>query len=307
MSATRIRLLGMLAAVAGCTSTERAPVSATSNAPVPGSGGGGTADSAPAPETLEVEPETVIVKTNTGSEPQFVFRIALKYGPSEPYHTLLGERAKFVGSDGTTTPASITALEVKYGEPGLGDRIGIVPASKLAPGQWYSLEIQEDSKLAVRSLGSSGADSNPWRLAFFTSSAPHLTRSQWSPKDVTILRLEFSEMLDLGTVAVHKLVSQGGVPISKCVLIGGTCTLTTPTLVAGVVHVQLTTVPDTNQPVTVLLGNGVMGEGQTVAEGSKTATYYSELTTEGLVTSVDWKDCQPGNAKCWTWHGGPLK
>ena len=312
MSVRTLRFVGMLAAAAcACTSTERAAIPGSSSAPpAPPKSEGGVANSMPASKQLEIEPQTITVKTNAGSEPQFVFRIALKYGPSEPYHGLLSERATFVGPDGKPTPATVVGLEVKYGEPGLGYQIAIVPAAKLVPGKWYRLEIQEDTKLAVRSLAPSGAGSNPWSLAFFTSSAPHLTRSEWSAKNPTVLRLEFSEPLELATVAVGKLANQAGGQLATCILIGGVCASTPTSAAADVVDVQLSKPPDMTQPVAVVLGNSVMGAGQSVADGAKAAAYDSELTSEGIATTIassDWKACQTGAAECWAWHGGAAK
>ncbi|MBE7481896.1 MAG: hypothetical protein HS104_18195 [Polyangiaceae bacterium] len=297
------------ATVAGCSPIEPAPPASGSSVP-PAQPEGGTADSAPAWETLELEPESHYVRTNTGSEPKFVFRIAVKYGPSEPYHPLLTQRARFIASDGAVTPATISAVEVKYGEPGLGHRVAVVPATPLAPSRWYRLEIHEDTKLAVRAQPGTGAAASPWSLAFFTSSAPHLTSTEWTAKSPSVLRLEFSEPLELGTVSANKLASQNGVAISKCILIGSMCVSSTATVASDVVVVQLTKGFDIKQPAAVLLEKAAMGAGQNVEDGSKSAAYDSESTSAGLVTTIgvaDWTECQAGNAKCWAWHGAASK
>lgn len=267
-------------------------------------------DSAPPSDTLEIEPESRRVKTNTGTEPKFVFRLGVKYGASEQYHALLSERARFVAADGSVTTATIATLEVKYGEPGLGHRVSLSPAAKLHPATWYRLVIQEDSKLVVRAVTGSGASSNPWDLAFFTSSAPHLTSAEWSPKNSSVLRLEFSEPLELSTIAVGKLASQGGSSISKCILIGAACAPAATTVASDVAVVQLTKALSANQPAAVLLDNGVMGAGQSVADGAKTAAYDTESTSAGLVTTIgpsEWTECQAQNAKCWAWAGNAVQ
>lgn len=236
--------------------------------------------------------------TNAPATPRLSFSLEPRFGAPETHRLTLEARMTFASSGGRSTPVELQAVEPKLSDPGLGHRFDILPSRELSPDQWHALVVTSDDSLTVTGAAST---SWTWRLPFFTGSAPHVARLEWTAKSPASLHVRLTEPMELKEINLKSLVRQGGFNIAECVELGGKCLGAddSPALEVLVVRLQKSIADVTG--LGLFLPEQAAGAGRTVKQGADAAG----LSFEGKDLfapsgPLPWHTCQDGIAQCWS-------
>jgi hypothetical protein len=224
------------------------------------------------------------------------------FTPVSQWSSLITSHAQFVRDDRATVAVK---MEVPEPKPTDVPQFSLLPTESLELNRWYRLEIQTSATELKVTGGLHAPDaSGVWALPFFTGSAPHVAVVGYTTKHPLQLAVGFSEPIELSTLPLGEFASQNGTSISKCFDFGNGC-LTQTTAAADGIGIDLTAAPDFTKPLELVLGTSTMGAGSTVGDSAAGAGYGAELTSKGLVTTVEpsmWAPSDP-DAHGWAWGG----
>jgi hypothetical protein len=253
------------------------------------------------PGTTGVDPSAALILLRTAD-----------VGKKDTIIDELTRNATFVSDDDQTIPAVASLRTTKM--PPEGIAVTVTPSVTLKADHWYTFVLNQDSDVQL-SNGKSPADlaartTSVWKSDFFTGSAPHLVgiRRPLGAKDGAYIHLTLSEPVPLASIQLGALTTVDGVPIAKCIMMGGECA---PSL-SGAVAEEFDVLPvralgqfvqmDVAIPG-ALQGHARTASGALAVAGSRIGATHEKAGMVGTtIAQSGWRACDEGASRCWQAH-----
>jgi hypothetical protein len=216
-------------------------------------------------------------------------------------------------TDAAGAEVSIQAVTLPSKTSTFNTVVEVSPQAQLRQDEWYTLSVQQGADLQIsndRTIEDVAArPAGIWTVPFFTGSAPHVRAIEVpsGAKDGSYVRVHFSEPVSLADIDAARILTTGGRPYGRCLLLGGQCATSLNDTVSEVVDIApVGRVGDMTAPLAVNLARSVRGSGRTVGEGVEAARLLVRGSTlqgrelSRQIPPATMRACKEGASQCWT-------